>query len=339
VFQEPVASQTAQSTRFLHVASGHSTTRTIAQAGIPGTLSVWADALHEGAVPGGVDDASLVRIRAEHLAGPDGSREEVAGELQRWRDALDAVNGYEELVLWYEHDLFDQLNLIQVLDRLAGVARGTTRVTLISIGSFPGRPSFRGMGELTAGELASLFGTRQAIDARHYAAAQAAWRAFRSPDPRDLLAVLSTDLSALPFLGPALHRHLEEFPSTTNGLSKSEQHLLQLVAAGHQDVWQLFPMMHDGERCFYVADVSFWRMFGDLAAADPPLIDAAIEAAAGGGLPRGTLTLTAAGRDVLAGRKDRIRLCGIDRWLGGVHVTTQSPWRWDAAMGIVIPSA
>jgi hypothetical protein len=339
VLQEQVAPQAAQSTRVLHVANGHSTTQTIARTGIAGTLSIWADALHEGAVPGGLADAALLLVRAQHLAGHDRTREEVAGELQRWRDALDAFTAYQELVLWYEHDLFDQLNLIQVLDRLAGVPRGTTQVSLISIGSFPGRPSFKGMGELTPDELASLFETRQPVDAPHYAVAQAAWRAFRSSDPRDLLALLSTDLPALPFLAAALRRHLEEFPSTTNGLSRSEQHLLELVAAGHRDIWQLFPMMHEGESCFYIADQSFSRVFSDLAAASPPLLDAATEPEVRGALPRGTLTLTAAGRDVLTGRADRVRLCGIDRWLGGVHVTTESPWRWDPAMGVISPSA
>jgi hypothetical protein len=43
-------------TRFLHVANGTSTTRTIEAAGIPGACSIWADPLYEGPVPGGLDD-------------------------------------------------------------------------------------------------------------------------------------------------------------------------------------------------------------------------------------------------------------------------------------------
>ena len=31
---------------------------------------------------------------------------------------IDDTTAYDELVLWYEHDLFDQLNLIQILTRL-----------------------------------------------------------------------------------------------------------------------------------------------------------------------------------------------------------------------------
>ena len=40
--------------------------------------------------------------------------------------------------------------------------------------------------------------------------------------------------------------------------------------------------------------------------------------------------LTEKGREVLRGDKDRVRLNGIDRWLGGVHLSEDTPWRWDA---------
>jgi len=195
-----------------------------------------------------------------------------------------------------------------------------------------------GMGELTADELAPLFDTRQPIEGPHYRAAQAAWRAFRAEDPRELQALLATDLSALPFLAAALARHLEEFPSTANGLSRSEQHLLELVSSGTSDVWALFPRMHEGEDCFYVADESFWNMIDDLASASPGLLDLETASRSAGMLPRGSVTLTDAGRDVLAGRADRIRLCGIERWLGGTHLTASSPWRWDEGTRRIVAS-
>ena len=53
---------------FLHVANGHSTTGTIREAGIPGLLSIWADPLHEGPVPGDISDEELIDVRASHLA-------------------------------------------------------------------------------------------------------------------------------------------------------------------------------------------------------------------------------------------------------------------------------
>ena len=105
--------------RFHHVANGTSTTDLIERAGLPGTRSIWADPLHDGPVPAGLSDRELMAVRAAHLADGNGAPvAEIAAELARWRTALDDAGAYDELVLWYEHDLFDQLNLIQVLDRI-----------------------------------------------------------------------------------------------------------------------------------------------------------------------------------------------------------------------------
>jgi hypothetical protein len=43
------------------------------------------------------------------------------------------------------------------------------------------------------------------------------------------------------------------------------------------------------------------------------------------------LRVTASGERVLRGEGDRVELLGVDRWLGGSHVTAESDWRWDSA--------
>src|SRR5215213_8789673 len=96
----------------LHTANGHGTTRLIESSGVPGRTMVWCDPLNEGPVPGHVSDQDLLRLRAAFLAGNPDDIADVTADLQGWRDAVDDEKSYDELVLWYEHDLFDQLNLI-----------------------------------------------------------------------------------------------------------------------------------------------------------------------------------------------------------------------------------
>ena len=141
--------------RFLHVANGSATTDLIASAGMPGTLSIWADPLYEGPVPAGLTDAELLDVRVRYLTGDDPDVDPV-NDLRRWRAVIADHRSYDELILWFEHDLFDQLNLIQVLTWIVEHVAVPKRVSLVCIGSFPGRPEFHGLGELTAGELASL---------------------------------------------------------------------------------------------------------------------------------------------------------------------------------------
>ena len=296
--------------------------------------SIWADPLHDGPVPGGLTDAELLEIRRQYLAEPrsDGGEDpsqDPANDLRQWRAVLRRRESYDELVLWFEHDLFDQLNLIQLLSWIRDHLAPLPPVSLISIGSFPGHPEFKGLGELTPSELASLFGLRAPIEEEHYRLGQRLWRAFRELSPQELDDVRRADTAALPYVSQAITRFLEEYPWTTDGLSRTERRLLELADGGPQSLLRLFPHMHEGERVYYVTDTSLAALAAALSRTSPPLLR--LDAGSGSGPAiQGAVSLTDAGRSVLEGRLDRIAACGIDRWLGGVHLQGRSStWRWD----------
>jgi hypothetical protein len=330
----------ATETRFVHVANGTCTTRLIEAAGIPGTLSIWADPLYEGPVPGGLDDAELLDVRRRYLAEPgeltygawggsDPSLDPV-NDLRLWRATIERHETYEELILWFEHDLFDQLNLIQLMTWIRQRLPATKPVSLVCIGSFPGRPAFKGLGELTPGELASLLETRQRIGERQYALAKEAWAAFREPTPEALDKIRRRDTSALPYLAAAVTRFLEEYPATVDGLSRTERRLLELADGGGITLAKAFPRMHERETAYYLTDASLAGLAEALSRTSPPLLTLVLEKGADDEVLRGAVMLTDAGRAILRGERDRVAACGIDRWLGGVHLQGRGPvWRWD----------
>jgi len=316
--------------RLLHVANGSSTTSTIAAAGIPGARSIWCDPLYEGPVPDVADD-EMIGVRGRYLSGDDAGVDPV-NDLNVWRRTIADHDSYDELVLWYEHDLFDQLNLIQLLSWIRKRLPSDKTVSLICVNAFPGRPRFMGLGELTPGELASLADTRRAVTRDEYDLAERAWRAFRQSSPEAIDELRRGDMRALPYLAAALGRFLQEYPWTTDGLSRSERRLLQIAERGPIAVRTAFPRMRDGEDTYHITDLSLTGLVESLSRTSPPL--AAADGARRDDLS-GTVAATAAGRDVLAGRLDRVA-CGIDRWLGGVHLnrepgtgTREPVWRWD----------
>jgi RNA polymerase sigma factor (sigma-70 family) len=329
-------------TRFLHVANGTCTTRIIEAAAIPGARSIWADPLYEGPVPGELADADLLDVRMRFLSG-GGDLAQVAwaggdlsldpvNDLREWRATIARHDLYDELILWFEHDLFDQLNLIQLLPWIHDHVPAAKRVSLICIASFPGRPDFKGLGELTPDELASLLETRRPVDDAQHAVARRAWDAFREPTPEPLDQLRREDTSALPYLASAIARFLQEYPWTTDGLSRTERRLLQ-VANGHGiALSKAFGRMIDGEQVYFVTDGSLAGMAEALSRTSPPLLTLDPSDASDGSALRGTVALTDVGRAVLAGQLDRVAACGIDRWLGGVHLEGRNAiWRWDDA--------
>jgi len=322
--EQPVTPATT--TRFLHVANGSSTTMTIEAAGIPGVCSIWADPLEEGPVPGGLSDDELLDVRARYL-GPADAPEH---DIRLWRAPIARHESYEELILWFEHDVFDQLNLIQLLTWIRDHVPATKPVSLICIGEFPGRPDFKGLGELTTDELASLLETRQPVNNRQYELARRAWQAFRQPTPEALDELRQGDTAVLPFLAAAITRFLQEYPWTSDGLSRSERRLLGLADGDGIALRKAFRRMDDGG-VFHITDTTLNALSQRLSSTSPALLTHDLSGTPDRYDLPGTVTLTDTGRSVLAGRQDRVATCGIDRWFGGVHVRSDGGpiWRWD----------
>jgi hypothetical protein len=318
---------------FLHVANGSATTNLIQAAGIPGHVSIWADALYDGPVPDGLSDTELLRLRAGDLADlAETPYAEVVRGLQAWREVIERVDSYDELVLWFEHDLFDQLNLIQLLSWLKGRLLSRTVVSLIEVGKFPGRSAFKGLGELTPGELKSLLETRRPVAEERYVLAERAWSALRQETPEALDELRHADTRAMPFLSTALKRFLEEYPWTADGLSRSERRLLSIASSDPVELIAAFSLMHQDETAYYITDLSLLSLLKDFSRPSQPLVSISGTSLRKISIQNGTVTITEKGRAILNGELDRVATYGIDRWFGGTHITGRDKvWRWDDA--------
>ena len=321
----------------LHVTNGDSAAEGIRRSGVEGEVLPWRDVLHEGPVPAGVTEEELRGVRARFLSGRGPAAPgEVLDDLGARDGRLErALSAGEPVVLWFEHDLYDQLQLLQVLDRVAAAApRGT--VEMICIGEFPGVERFLGLGQLTPEQMGTLRDRRAPVSEEQRELARGAWAAFRAPDPTAIEAVLRADTAALPFLAAALRRHLEEFPAMSGGLSRTERQALECVAAGVRSPLRLFRAMQDMEEAPYLGDSSFWAILQELGSGPHPLLRGEDGGPMGSLAERAALdhplSLTGDGDRVRRGEADRIALRGgIDRWLGGVHLAGREPrWRWDA---------
>jgi hypothetical protein len=130
------------------------------------------------------------------------------------------------------------------------------------------------------------------VTPQQYAVAASAWDAFRSGDRARLQLLLHEDTSAMPFLGAALRRYLDE-AGDDGGLSRSERRLIEQLQHGPMAIHRAFAGMHEGETAYYITDASFWAMVQRLAGRSPAVIDVAISGAIAErpSLPEGTLSL------------------------------------------------
>ena len=316
----------------LHLLNGESTEATLSQTAVPGERFSFRDALIAGPAPA-VNGSDWRRIRVAHLAEAYGVEvEKCENDFARQQQIFESFKDHEEVTLWFESDLFCQANLLYVLDWCAH-RHPETKLSLICIGEFPGRPNFRGLGELTPPELASLFDKRIEVTEAQLELAARAWQAYRSEDPRALERLLQTDTSALPFLEGALRLQLTRFPSVRNGLNKIESTGLELIAQGFTRFVHLFPRFVAAAPDYGLGDSQFWNALQPLKRGSSPLLTIKGEEA----MFESAFAITDEGRSVMSGTADRVTLNGIDEWLGGVHLQGQENiWRWDEQNGTLV---
>lgn len=327
----------------LHIHNGDSTAGTMREAGFPGEHFAFREALATGPTPQGLSTDDWIAVRAAYLAGQ--VEELDATKVKQELGAIDAklanIAAHEEAILWFEHDLFCQINLVYLLDRFARQETLPAYLSLICIGEFPGIANFSGLGQLTADQMASLFNTRHTVTEAELSLGQRAWAAYCSPDPHNIEELLATDTSALPFLAGALRQHLARFPSVRNGLGYAENKMLGFIADGVRNAGSLCPAFFNAEPAYGLGDLQIRRDLMHMAEAAQPLIqlDGFDDSARTNAWLKAKCDITKTGRRVLAGQADFVHLNSIDLWLGGVHLTNDTLWRWDEEKQILCWSA
>jgi hypothetical protein len=312
----------------LHVTNGDVVVDHLRRAGLATDALAWADVLHEGPVPAGLDDAGLRRVRAEFLAGADGVDPEAVRRRFEERDRALAAGRDGGYLLWFEADLYDQLQIAQILAALRDLGVAPDGVRLVCIGEYPGIAHFGGLGELEPGQLPGLLETAVPLTAQALDLGAAAWAALRAADPGGLGAIAASRSPELRFLGEAFDRLGREYPSTRDGLSLTERRLLAITNEGEARAGAVFARLAEREARPFLADLFCFRILARLAGGRVPLVE--LDPAAGEVTAATRLRLTVAGGRVLRGEADHLTLNGIDRWVGGVHLQgPEARWRWD----------
>jgi len=252
---------------------------------------------------------------------------------------IELFSDCDTVELWMGPDPNAQLILLWLLDhcRSEGVAVSELVMRRLDIT----------VGDIDPQRLAKLDQQAVRLTQDHLELASRAWRAYRAPTPRAVSELLNDDLSMLPQLGRCLLDLLEELPDVTTGLGATETRLLELVAPGNVQPFNIFPR-HDTPNARRVFD--YWEvgaLLDGLARCPVPAVtgldegpfslDMHNDASRHARYKQSHLSLTDFGKAVLAGSEDFGRHNPIDRWWGGTHLTNDRLWRWGRASRALVP--
>ncbi len=338
----------------LHIVNGDSVADKLRLGNVQGDILVWREIYTVGPVFPDMNEPGNRAVRAAYLEQALGIPQATyLASLDEQAQALRQFRKYKDIVLWFEHDLFDQTMLAYLLHWFARQQplHGTA-LHLLVIGSYPGIEPFRGLGQLTPDQLASLAGTWQPIGQRELEAGTQLWEAYCSPDAQHHLKLLqeaSDELSALPYAREAFEAHLSRLPDCRSGLGIVEQATLACLTAagGAMAPFELFRQVGDRLHVLGLGDLEYWHRLSRMAGGSHPLVRVEVTTAASVTYPTysdpapsfrdSAVAVTDLGRRLLAGAEDWPAMQGVDDWVGGLHLQERSPqWRWDDVHKTVI---
>ncbi|MGD9897918.1 MAG: hypothetical protein AB7T22_02210 [Calditrichaceae bacterium] len=316
----------------LHITNGDMTAKLLRCANMPGIILPWKDILHEGPVPGSLSLSELSLSRAKFISANGwGSYRTVLRDFNKRDNILVHFKEHEEVIFWFDDDLYDQLQLIQLFGWFRGKNPKQTKLSIATIPLSMKPTDFNLIGQ--------YYRDRTEVTQEQLETGYHAWTAFTSPEPDKLEELLRNDTSAMSFLRDAIIRLLKQYPSSLNGLSCTEKHILEIVLAGRNKPDEIFSGAQSKESRPFMGDMPFWTYVYSFTVGARPLLKTSndqpfrIPSPSSNGNGGQRVYITPAGIEVLRGQADWITINGINRWIGGVHLTKERFWRWDENSG------
>ncbi|NIY76042.1 DUF1835 domain-containing protein [Thalassospira sp. HF15] len=306
----------------LHLRCGSDIRHGLKTAGFTGAFLEFSDPFCQGPVPDLPLD-QFVQTRADFIAKAyDIAAKDALARSKREYGALATLGDFDHVVLWFEHDSYDQLILAFLLDYI-NATRPDTRLEVISVGKVPGIERFIGLGQLSPELLIWCWDThRKPITQDMLDFGSQTWRAIRSETPDDLHALVTSTTSPLPHMIGALKRHLAELPDPETGLGLTQKLTLQIINDhGPLPVGKVFGhLMRSVDPLPYLGDLMFWSEIQWMMDCHAPLFTLS-DADQGTNWAERIITLTDTGHETLSGTRNFLDNFTGTRWVGGIRIS------------------
>ncbi len=296
----------------LHILNGEGTAGGFRLSGIEGEIAVWNEALVEGPVHNDVGTEDFFDSRRNFIVSewegkPEQYNEIVISEFEK----IEKHHHYEEVVLWFEFDLFCQINMLALLSWLHQQQR--ENICLICIDSFPDHPNFHGLGELRPEDYPTLLLQKQRLSKSNLDLASEVWAAYQSEDPTNLVALYKQlkEHLVFPYLHKALQVHFQRFPSIENGLNYLEQQVVKQADGAKLQEKQIVRHLLDHNAALGYGDSQYFSLIKSLS----PILNIEEE-----------VSLNESGKKVLAGEIDYLNINGNIKYIGGAR---NVDFRWN----------
>lgn len=309
----------------LHIRCGSDIKHGLDIAGFVGAFHEFSDPFCQGPVPD-LEGEAFYKLRADFISTAYGlPLQEIQTRQKLSYEKLDNLQSYAKVVLWFEHDSFDQLILAYLLNHISGLS-SSPAIDLICVNNIPGVLGFMGLGQLAPEMLIWVWeNCRAPLTAEQIDLGKVVWKAVQQENPMALEAIISQGTPEIPPMATALERHLMELPASNNGLSLTQLLSLEIIADnGSIKGGKLFnQLMREREPLPFLGDLMFWSVLVELAQDKNPLI-VYEDMEQPPPWPERQISLTDTGKKILNGDLNYLDITQLERWVGGIKVSSKA---------------
>lgn len=252
-------------TKNLIITNGTSAVGAMKSACIQADFLPWQDVLHDGPVHNIPDLDEFSQERARFLTTMGwGTFDTIMACFTERNKILKKAGEYSEVILWFERDLYDQLQLLQILNWFAHQDIKTISLKIIH--------SYEFIALADNEYKRRSFESRKDVDSSALATAVEGWKYFCHPDPLSLKQFADKNSLELPFMSDALYRFFREFPLIPYGLGQVQVQILTIINDKVNEPGPLFSRYCESEESPFLGDWSFWHYLNRLIECDVPAV-------------------------------------------------------------------
>ncbi len=253
-------------TSILHITNGDSTTNYLKKLNFQGDFITWREILCEGKTSTDVGSEHFWKSRFDFLkqSYKVTKKQFIDLTLKEYRNLCNHKS-QEEIVLWFEYDLFCQINMIAVICWLKRYRKGR-KISLVCSGEVKGSNKLLGLAELTEKQLKTQYQNKTELTIDDIEYADYVWQLYCSDNPIKLQNVYQYQQNTtFKYLIDSLLVHLQRFPSIGNGLNNVENSILDITvnsALNSQD--ELIRKLLQQENQYGFGDLQYKKQVNDL---------------------------------------------------------------------------
>ena len=218
--------------RSLHIVNGDSLAQQMQELDLPGELIVWRELLCEGPTNKEID-SEFFKLRKKFLRktykiSAENYEKRFISEVKK----LKTLKNYDNVVLWFEFDLFCHLNMLAAISCLAEKDHHVP-IFLVCSKKLKGEKEFQPLSQLNPTELKNHYENRIPLNTEDIEVALLIWELYCGNNPMKLKPQIKVNTN-FEYLSSCIRAHIERFPNSITGINTLEKNILKLIE--NQDI-------------------------------------------------------------------------------------------------------